>query len=102
MHASTTTPFERLHTCIHALVTYEPGQPSRLEKATVPGSYDLLMKSASALQPPFLRVQQRELHDLYLEAREHLKASIGRVPSSEIAKAEALLARIGSRLFAVS
>jgi hypothetical protein len=102
MHATNTTPFEHLHSCINALVGYEPGRPSRLEKATAPGSYDLLMKSASALQPPFLRVQRRDLEDIYRDARESLSASIGTVPSSEIAKAEALLARIGSRLFAMS
>lgn len=100
MHATSTTPFEHLHSCINALIGYEEGRPSRLEKATAPGSYDLMMKSASALRPPFLRCQRRELHDIYRDARESLSASIGTVPSSEIAKAEALLARIGARLFA--
>ena len=99
MHATTETPFERLHSCLNALVGYEPGRPLRLEKATAPGSYEPLMKSASALQPPFLRAQARDLHSIYMDAREALSASIGTVPSSEIAKAEALLARIGSRLF---
>lgn len=99
MHNTAETPFEHLHACLNALVGYEPGRPSRLEKAAA-SSFEPLMKSVSALQAPMLRCQQRDLHDIYLDARESLAASIGSVPSSEIAKAEMLLARIGQRLFA--